>query len=147
MAPLHQLQDNQKEKASDAIRMAWNVFQKEAWENRGKMNGRNYVQMSSRELEIIFREGARRRWRAILKDNRMDAEAWIMTDTDKEEVAILLGWNRGEMIDACEEEWGIFVVSTALYMSLPAADTFQEPSEVEARHASKPSWIIYAEHC
>ena len=147
MAPLHQPQDNQKEKASDAIRMAWNVFQKEAWENRGKWNGRNYVQMSSRELEIIFREGARRRWRAILKDNRMDAEAWIMTDTDKEEVAILLGWNRGEMIDACEEEWGIFVVSTALYMSLPAADTFQEPGEVEARHASEPSWIIYAEHC
>lgn len=60
-----------------------------------------------------------------------------MTDADKEEVAILLGWNRGQMIDACEE--GIFVVSAALDMSLHGADTFQEPSEVEARHGSEPS--------
>jgi hypothetical protein len=146
MAPLHQPQDKPKEKASDAIRTAWNVFQKETWENRGKRNGRNYVQMSSRELEIIFRDNARRRWRSILKDHRMDVGAWIMTNTDKEEISALLGWNRGEMIDACEEEWGIFVVSAALYMSLHGADTVQEPGEVEARHDSEPSWTIYAEH-
>jgi len=140
MASLHQPQDKQKEKASDAIRVAWNVFQKEIWENRGKGNGRNYVQMSPRELEIIFREDARRRWRSILKAHRMDAGAWIMTDTDKEEVGILLGWNRDQMVDACEEEWGIFVVSAALYMSLHGADTFQEPGEVEARHHSEHTW-------
>lgn len=75
MAPLHRPRDKQKEKASDAIRMAWNAFQKETWENRGKGNDRNYVQMSPGELEIIFRKGARRRWRTILKDHRMDAEA------------------------------------------------------------------------
>ncbi|EDR06743.1 uncharacterized protein LACBIDRAFT_328455 [Laccaria bicolor S238N-H82] len=131
MAPLHQPQDKQREKASDAIRVAWNAFQKETWENRGKGNGRNYVQMSPREREIIFREDARRRWRSFLKDHRMDAGAWIMTDTDEEEVGVLLGWNRDQMVDACEEEWGIFVVSAALYMCLHRADTFQNPAKLK----------------
>jgi hypothetical protein len=132
--------------ASDAIRTVWNVFQQETWENRGKGNGRNQVQMSPRELETIFREDARRRWRSVLKDHRMDAGAWLMTDADKEEVGILLDWNRNEMVDACEEEWGIFVVSAALYMSLHGADTFQEPGEIEGRYNSEPSWTICTEH-
>ncbi|EDR02135.1 uncharacterized protein LACBIDRAFT_332700 [Laccaria bicolor S238N-H82] len=52
-----------------------------------------------------------------------------MTDADKEEVAILLGWNRGQMIDACEE--GIFVnpakLKPDMAQSLPKPSTQNIP--------------------